>query len=183
MRGQQADFHELPDRVCIGLGLKPRHALWIETLQRVYPDARLVWAHRDPFTATSSFCSIISMGHMGYAGTIDHQWIGENCAYQAQLHLDRAMDSRARLGHDRIVDFHYADIIRDPLGAIRQLYADLGDDFSAEAEAAMQAWLDDNPQGKFGKHEYALAQYGLSVDALTPRFERYLSAYEVVREG
>jgi hypothetical protein len=142
-----------------------------------------VWAHRDPFTATSSFCSILSMAHRGYTGKIDYEWLGEDCSYQAVLHLDRIQDTREKLGHDRIVDIHYADITRDPMGAIRKLYADLGDTLSAEAEAAMLAWLADNPQGKFGKHEYALDQYGLSVENLTPRFERYLSQYDVAREG
>ena len=47
----------------------------------------------------------------------------------------------------------------------------------------MQAWLDNNPQGKFGKHEYALDQYGLSVEALEPGFERYLAHHNVAREG
>lgn len=161
----------------------PSHALWLETLLKIYPDAQLVWAHRDPFTATSSFCSILSMAHRGYTGKIDHEWLGEDCSYQAVLHLDRIMDTREKLGHDRIVDLHYADVTRDPMGAIRKLYADLGDTLSAEAEAAMLAWLAENPQGKFGKHEYALDQYGLSVENLTPRFERYLSQYDVAREG
>jgi hypothetical protein len=47
----------------------------------------------------------------------------------------------------------------------------------------MRAWLDDNPQEKFGKHEYRLAQYGLTPEGLRPRFERYLSRYEVEAEG
>jgi hypothetical protein len=161
----------------------PSHGLWLETLLKIYPDAQLVWAHRDPFTATSSFCSILSMAHRGYTGKIDYEWLGEDCSYQAVLHLDRIMDTREKLGHDRIVDLHYADVTRDPMGAIRKLYADLGDTLSAEAEAAMLAWLAENPQGKFGKHEYALDQYGLSVENLTPRFERYLSQYDVAREG
>jgi hypothetical protein len=93
------------------------------------------------------------------------------------------MDSREKLGHDRIVDVHYADIMRDPMTAIRQLYSQLGDTLTAQAEAAMQAWLDNNPQGKFGKHEYALDQYGLSVETLAPRFERYLAHHDVAREG
>ena len=161
----------------------PSHALYLETLLETYPDAKLVWAHRDPFTATSSFCSILSMAHLGYTGKIDYEWLGEDCSFQAQLHLDRIMDTREKLGHDRIVDIHYADIMRDPMAAIRKLYADLGDTLSAEAEAAMLAWLADNPQGKFGKHEYDLQPYGLSVETLTPRFERYLSQYDVAREG
>jgi hypothetical protein len=161
----------------------PSHALWLETLLQTYPDARLVWTHRDPFTALGSFCSIISLAHMGFTGKVDTEWLAENCSYQAKLHADRIMDARARLGHDRIIDVHYAELTRDPIGTMRTLYAALGDPFTAEAEAAMQAWLDDNPQGKFGKHDYKLARYGLSVEQAEPLFERYLSAYDVEREG
>ncbi len=161
----------------------PSHALWLETLLKVYPDARLVWTHRDPFTALGSFCSIISLSHMGFTGTVDKEWIAENCSYQAFEHANRIMDARDRLGEERIIDVHYADMTTDPIGTMRKLYRDLGDEFTAEAEGAMQQWLNDNPQSKFGKHEYNLEQYGLGIDKLQDGFERYLSRYEVVREG
>jgi hypothetical protein len=161
----------------------PSHALWLETLLKVYPDARLVWTHRDPFTAMGSFCSIISLAHMGFTGSVDREWIAENCSYQAFLHANRIMDARDKLGENRIIDVHYADMITDPIGTMRKLYAQLGDPFTPEVEASMQQWLDDNPQGKFGKHEYNLEQYGLSIGKLQAGFERYLSRYEVAREG
>jgi hypothetical protein len=47
----------------------------------------------------------------------------------------------------------------------------------------MRSWLADNPQDKFGKHEYKLAQFGLSPQSLEPLFERYLARYPVEREG
>ena len=161
----------------------PSHALDLETLLQVYPDARLIWTHRDPYTATSSFCSIIAAGHQNFAGRIDYDWIGENVPWQAREHVDRVMDVRARIGHDRIVDSHYAETMRDPIGSMRRLYAALGDEFTPEAEAGMCAWLAENPQGKFGRHEYKLAEYGLSKEQLEPLFARYLAEYDVEREG
>lgn len=161
----------------------PSHCLWLDTIRQVYPDARLIWTHRDPFTAMGSFCSIISLAHMGFMGRVDGEWLVENCTYQAELHANRIMDFRNRQGEESMIDVHYSDLVSDPIGAMRRLYAALGDDFTPEAEAAMQAWLDDNPQGKFGKHEYKLAQYGLSVEQLAPKFERYLSRYDIAREG
>jgi hypothetical protein len=67
---------------------------------------------------------------------------------------------------------HYADLLRDPIPTMRGLFKSLGDDFTAEAEAGMSTWLADNPQGKFGKHEYALAQFGLTPDKVRSMFER-----------
>ena len=161
----------------------PSHSLFIPQLLKVFPDARLVWTHRDPFTAVGSLCSLLMLGHMGFAGKIDYEWLGTNYPPQAAEHANRAMDARDALGEDRIIDVHYAGLMRDPIGTMRALYAKLGDDFTPEAEAGMQAWIDDNPQDKFGRHEYKLARYGLTVEQLEPLFERYLARYDVEREG
>ena len=161
----------------------PSHALNIEALLAVYPDARLIWTHRDPFTAVGSLCSLITTGHAPFAGRVDAEWIGQNYPWQAAQHAERAMDARARIGHDRIIDFHFAEAVRDPIAAMRQLYAALGDEFTPVAESGLAAWLAENPQGKFGRHEYRLTQFGLSKETIAPMFERYLSQYSVELEG
>ncbi len=161
----------------------PSHALNLEVLFAEYPDARVIWTHRDPYAAAGSLCSIISLSHMMHMGKIDTAWLAEDYPWQAAEHANRIMDFRDKFGEDRIIDVHYADLMNDPIGTTRQVYAQLGDPFTAAAESGIQAWVDDNPQDKFGRHEYKLAQYGLSKEALEPMFERYLSRYDVAREG
>lgn len=162
---------------------KPSHALWLETIFQIYPDARVVWTHRDPFTATGSLCSIIGLSHQAHMREVDTEWLGENYSWQAAEHANRIMDFRDKHGEDRIIDVHYSDLVSDPVGETKKLYAKLGDEWTPAAEAGIQGWVDDNPQNKFGKHEYKLAQYGLSMEKLAPMFERYLSRYDVAREG
>jgi hypothetical protein len=161
----------------------PSHSLFITTLLKTYPDARLIWTHRDPLTATGSFCSLLTLGHQGCRGNIDVEWLGKNCPWQAVQHADRIMDAREKLGQDRIIDVHYADLMRQPIETMRKLYESLGDEFTPAAEAGMRAWLADNPQDKFGRHEYKLARFGLTEQGVRQMFERYLSKYEVEREG
>lgn len=161
----------------------PSHTLFLDYLMKEYPDARLVWTHRDPYTAVGSFCSLIRFAFSMSTDEPPLDWIAENCVWQAAEHLYRAMDFREKYGWDRVIDVHYADMTNDPMGAVRKLCADLGDDFTPEAEQGLQAWVDDNPQNKFGKHEYKLAEFGLSVDQLKPVFERYLSRFDVEPEG
>lgn len=162
---------------------KPSHSLWLETILKVYPDARFVWTHRDPFTATGSLMSVISLSHMGHLGKIDGEWLASDYPWQAAEHANRIMDFRDKFGEDRVIDVHYADLLNDPVGETKKLYAKLGDEWTAEAEAGIQRWVDDNPQDKFGRHEYKLAQYGVTKESLEPLFERYLSRYDVAREG
>jgi hypothetical protein len=162
---------------------QPSHGLWLETLLTVYPDARLIWTHRDPIAATASFCSLMRMGSGSFGIPTDKTWLAENYPWQALEHADRIMNTREKLGHDRIIDVHYADLMRDPIPIMRRLYGALGDDFTNAAEGGMSTWLAENPQGKFGKHEYALGQFGLSAELIRAKFERYLARYEVEPEG
>jgi len=161
----------------------PSHALNVPTLLKIYPDARLVWTHRDPLTAVGSFCSLLSLAHMGFMGRVDYRWLGENCPWQAEQHANRLMDARDRLGEERIIDVHYADLMREPIATMRRLYRALGDEFTPAAETGMRAWLADNPQDKFGRHEYQLAKFGLTPETVRPRFARYLARYPVEPEG
>jgi sulfotransferase family protein len=161
----------------------PSHALHLDYLIKEYPDARLIWTHRDPFTATGSLCSIISLSHQMVMGRIDYEWLGTKYPWYAAEHAERAMNFRDKHGEDRVIDVHYADMTNDPMGTMKQVYAALGDEWTAEAEAGIQGWLDDNPQNKFGKHEYKLAQYGITKEQLEPLFARYLARYDVAREG
>jgi hypothetical protein len=162
---------------------QPSHGLHLETLLAVYPDARLIWMHRDPLVATASFCSLGEVARRALAGRADRRWIGENQLWQAVQHVERIMDARDRIGEERIADVHYAELLADPVGTMRRLYAALADDFTPEAEAGMRAWLGENPQGKFGWHEYRLADYGLSERRVRASFERYLSRYAIAPGG
>lgn len=161
----------------------PSHALWLDTLIKVYPDARLIWTHRDPLTATGSYCSLQTLSLQHSMGYVDKAWVGENYAWQTAQHANRIMDFRKKHGEDRIIDVNYADLMRQPMEAMRQLYGALGDEFTPEAEASIQQWLDDNPQGKFGRHEYKLAEFGLTADNVRGKFAEYLDAYDIEPEG
>jgi hypothetical protein len=161
----------------------PSHSLFLRTLLDFYPDARLVWTHRDPYTAIGSLCSLISGSHMRHVGHADDVWIGQNYPKQAALHATRIMEVRDEIGEDRIYDLHYAGMMRDPISAMRRLYEWLGDEYTPEAEAGMRGWLADNPQGKFGKHEYRLGAFGQSEESLQPLLADYLSRYDIEREG
>jgi hypothetical protein len=161
----------------------PSHTLHLEDLTGEYPDARLIWTHRDPLTAVGSFCSLIRFAFSMSTDTPPIEWIAENCVWQALEHSGRAMDFRDRHGEDSVIDVHYADLLDRPMETMERLYAQIGDEFTDEARAGMQAWLDDNPQNKFGRHEYKLDEFGLSEKQVRDTFERYLSRYDVAVEG
>jgi hypothetical protein len=162
----------------------PSHALHIRAVIETYPDARLVWTHRDPFTAMGSLMSLISHSQTFHTdNNPDNDYIGRHYPAQIAAHLDRMIDFMKARPDVTIHHLHYADMTRDPIGEMRRLYATLGDDFTPAVEAGMSAWLADNPQGKYGKHAYTLERFGHTEASIRPYFDNYLAHFQVEREG
>jgi Sulfotransferase family len=163
----------------------PSHAVHLDTLLEVFPDAQLVWAHRDPFKATGSLCNLLMTPGMMVLGEdgVDRELLGQNCKRQMREHVNRPLRVRDRIGDDRFFHLHYAELLRDPIGQMRAMYGWAGDSLTPEVEGRMRRWLDENPQHKHGVSSYSLDQYGLTLDELEPVFEDYLTAFDIELEG
>jgi len=154
----------------------PHHALAVDAIAEVYPDARFVWTHRDPATCIASTASI-SCGLGSTFSDADHRVAaGELWTTLLTEMIDRTADARRRHG-DRFVDVDYRQLVADPLATTAQLYDDLDIDLSAEAEQRMAAHVSEHRQHRFGRHEYALADFGLDADELNEPLAAYRATY------
>jgi len=61
------------------------------------------------------------------------------------------------------------------MAVVEKIYRAFGLPLGAESRAALQAHVDANPKGKHGKHEYNLAEYGLTRELIEQRFAFYTS--------
>jgi hypothetical protein len=161
----------------------PSHSLGIDVLLKMYPDARVIWTHRDPFKATGSLVSMIGNVHAITLSQRDDNYLINNYPNQMAEHLRRPMAMQDKSSSDPFYHLFYSELVRDPIAQMRKLYAWLDEPFTAATEAGMQAWLQKNPQGKFGKHAYGLEDFGLSKNKLMPLFEDYLQRFDIETEG
>jgi hypothetical protein len=161
----------------------PSHALHVDELLATFPDARLVWAHRDPFRATASALSMYQLGRSKLWGdTLDQHAVVEWTLRQLHAHIDRLLRARDQIGDAAFFHLHYADLLRDPLECMRSLYDWAGDELSPGVERAMEDWLVSHPQDRFGVRPYALDQFGISREDLEPLFREYLDTFPVELE-
>jgi hypothetical protein len=93
--------------------------------------------------------------------------------------IEQAVAARERADPRNFFDLHYRDLIKDPIGVIRQIYAYFGYPFSEEFKARIARWLDENPKEKHGIHRYSLEQFGLTPDSVTRRFGAYCREFGV----
>ena len=157
----------------------PWHPLFLNELTTVYPDAQLVMTHRDPAEVVGSACSLIKYVRQMFSDDVDLAGIGTSFMDTFEIMIARADAFKARRGSDAIYDVQYADTMRDPMAVVRGIYQHFDEPLTAEAEAAMLAYLAANPKGKHGSHSYDLAEYGLSKQAVRERFKDYIESYNI----
>jgi hypothetical protein len=153
----------------------PAHLLSIESLDRVYPDARFVMTHRDVTRVIPSVASVETAVVRMMTGHADPVYIGHHCADTWDLSLRRFIAFRDRVGDDRFYDIAFDDIQTRPVAAIAGLYAWLGEDLTEETVAAMEQWLttNDEEREQAGQHHYRAEDFGLDPETLRERFAYY----------
>lgn len=157
----------------------PWHPLFLDDLMTVYPDAQLVMTHRDPADVVASACSLVYQVRKMFSDDVDPVEVGKSQLRTFDLMIERMLAYREKHGWDSIHDIQYDAQVRDPIGEMKRLYARFDTELTAEAEAAMQAMLDANPQGKHGKHSYDLADYGLDRAGVHAHFRDYTERFGV----
>lgn len=165
------------------LGKTPHYQENLDVLFDVFPDAKVIHTHRDPHKVVPSFASM--MAHTGALLTdeVDGAEVGRRVADQMANSVERAIVARRAVGEGRVLDVHYLDLIGDTMGTMRKIYDFLELEWSDTAVSRMQQWVGANPQHKYGRHRYTLADFGLDGDELDERFKAYRERFGVEREA
>jgi hypothetical protein len=160
----------------------PGHAIALEALTAVYPDAKLVLLHRDPVVLAASVCSLITT-LSGTFTDVDHTaYIAEHWPALLELSVERINAFRDAHPQHPIVDVQYADLVRDPVHTVARIYEATGSTLSDDAASGMADHVAANPKGKFGAHRYDLTEFGLDAGEVAERFQGYVDRYDVVLE-
>ena len=152
--------------------LKGFHAMRLEALFETYPDARIIWIHRDPVQCIAS--RIVLTGELveALSGHVDWQ-------EQANIHLAASRAGfeatlRNPLVNDpRIHHVRYPDFVADPVGTIRGFYEKYAVPFNPDTDTAMRGYLQNNKADRYGKFRYSTEVIGADIDALHAEFAPY----------
>ena len=160
--------------------LKTPNHLWdLDALLAAYPDARIVWTHRDPGPVVTSLASLANAGQRPLTSRGDPRPAAEEwkrkCAFA--IGSATAFDDRAR--PDWCRHLHYEELLADPVAAVRGLYAAFDEEVSDLHARRMRAFLDQRPQDAFGRHVYDPADFGWSYAGLAEEFAGYTERYGI----
>ncbi len=157
----------------------PAHMFALPDLLSVYPDAQFIQTHRAPLDAITSVSSLITILRRIFSDSVHPVEIGrEAMRYWADT-LENFMTERDRLPADRVCDLPYRDIKRDPITAVRRVYAHFGWSLSDDAEARMRAVLAAQPPDQVTFHRYEPSQFGLEAAEMANLFASYCDRFHL----
>lgn len=157
----------------------PSHMLAPEALFAEYPDAQVVQTHREPLEVLASTASLTTIMRSAFSDSVDPAAIGRETSEFWAESLEHFMRVRQSRPPEQCLDIHFEELLREPIKAVRRLYAHFGGELSAEIEERMRRFLAANPRDKHGRHHYSLAQFGLEADRESPRFDRYRERFHL----
>jgi hypothetical protein len=155
----------------------PVHMLAIEALFSIYPDALVVQTHREPMEILPSAASLTMVLRNTFSDFVDPAAIGDEMTQFWGDAMERFLDARKGLRAETFVDVDYSDLVGDPIGVVRRLYSQFGNDLSSEVELRMRAFLEAYPHAKHGQHSYTLAAFGMDPEKISKRFSSYCTRF------
>lgn len=166
--------------------LKTGAHLWgLEHLLATYPDARIVFTHRDPVKSMTSYASLTSIVRRVGSDHVDPVEVAEDWTARLRRVLLHGIDVRgARAYPDAVFyDVHFRDFISDQFSVVEKIYDAFDLPMTDGGAARMRAFIDDNPPGKHGIHRYAPEEFGVDPARVRSEFAAYIDHFGLEPEA
>jgi hypothetical protein len=173
------------DRVARRWVLKcPEHLFALQAIRSVYPDARLVFVHRDPVKVLLSQSRLTEVLRQPFTRHLDpktlgpdesRRWLdGTNRMIEAADHADFA---------EPVCHVHHMDLISDPVATVEGVYRHFGMQLPPQSAGAIEAYVAARPNGGYGEHNYQFEDHGLDEQQERAKFRPYMVRFGVTAEA
>lgn len=142
-----------------------------EAIRRVFPDAVIVWVHRDPMTVLGSHCGLVEASWALHQRHPDPSGIGPVWLAMASNAIERSRRARLTLPREAIVDVPYERLAGDPQSWLPWLYERIGSRWEGIDAANLAGVMAGPATGR--AHEHELARYGVTAADVEAAFGDY----------
>jgi hypothetical protein len=154
------------------------HTGAVETLLQTIPEALLIQTHRDPVEAMVSLASLFYSVHNRMTERLDVRRMTEAILSFHEHQIARNLATRG--SHPgALFDVHYDRLVADPIGTVGDIYDHYDLAWSEEFAERMNNYVQQNPRGKHGAHQYTPEDFGQTGEAISERFAAYIERFEL----
>lgn len=160
----------------------PHHMEHLDIVLDVFPDACILQTHRDPKRSIPSFLSMVAHGRGILSDYVDPVEIGAHWMRKTLRMMERSIAVRSNAGAGVFVDVSYHDLVANPIGELRRVYAAAGIRFTREAEMRATAVSARDVKNRHGRHVYSPAGFGLDDETIDEACAFYRREYRIPDE-
>ena len=158
----------------------PSHIWGWSSLLDTFPDACIVFTHRDPIAAMESFANLMFYSRKLCEPGLKPAELGNILPGYWGKALARIEHERKAVSPKQILDLHFDDITMDPVGVIERIYKHFELPISDRVAALWRERVAADPSGGHGGGKaYKLEEFGLTQKAIVAGvgayFDRYLN--------
>lgn len=157
----------------------PPHMFKLAAFAERFPNTQYVWTHRDPAKVIPSAASLQTgmQAERSLPDSVDPAECGLMLLDFWRQGMDRGLAARAKIGEDRFIDIHNADVVERPVETFERIYAHLDMTLSKDLRQRLIDYSVRNAPGAFGAHRYSPEEYGLSAGHVREAFAEYLGRF------
>ncbi|MEE9608538.1 MAG: sulfotransferase [Myxococcota bacterium] len=158
----------------------PQHMEQLGPLRRTFPDATVVFTHRDPVSVIASAVTMLAYGDRVRRVRVDPPAVAAYWIDRIERLLRACVRDRERIPASQSCDVLFHEFMADDVAAVARIYA-LGDlELTAEARGELERFVAENPRGKHGRIVYDLkGDFGVDPEQVRQRFAFYFERFPV----
>ena len=160
----------------------PNHLWCLDTLRESYPDARIIWTHRDPGKVITSLASLVNALQQMFTHRRDPASVADEWLTKSRFAIDSGMAYDDQSDADWCQHVSFASLMKDPIGTVHKIYAQYGETPQALHVRRMELWLKERGRHSEGRHVYDPKDFGWSYPGLASGFSDYRKRYAVEEE-
>jgi hypothetical protein len=158
----------------------PQHCEQLGPLIETFPDATVVFTHRDPVAVIQSAITMMAYSDRLRRTAIDPAWLLDYWSDRVRRLLGACVRDRDLVPGERSIDISFHRLNGNEMPLLDELYRRGGVELTPKVRRRFQDYLDGNPRGKHGQIRYDLQRhFDISADALRARFDFYLDRFDV----
>jgi len=160
------------------------HMWGLEHLLARYPDARIVFTHRDPVKSMTSYASLTSLVRSMGSDEVDPLEVAEDWTARIKRVLEHSIAVRAAGDYRQaqFYDMYFQDFTTDQFAVVEKIYETFELPMTGAAADRMQAFIADNPKDKHGIHRYSPDEFGVDPERIRETFRHYMERFELEPE-
>ena len=161
----------------------PHHLEFLPLIEKHYGDPHFIWTHRDPAQCIPSFLSMVCHSRVIFSDHVDISEVTRHWVRKTEYMLNKGIAYRLEGSHENcFTDIIYEELVTDPLVQLEKIYRRFKGITGSLRAGFKKADLE-NPQGKYGIHEYSLSDFGLNEEELVQRNATYYNLYRKLVAG